>query len=367
VLDELAELQAAGVYDPEAPDADFRRTVAAYLRSIGFDREAIVAVLAAPNPAGEATRRLLFPGEHLPAEQFAARVGLTMEELRRIRAAAGLPPVAPMNTGAQDEGAFAAIKLGIAMFGEDALLEFLRVSGAALAQVAEAAVAMFGTRIAAPLDAQDAPPVARFEAEIEATRALVGAGRGLDTLFRLHAETAIRRLNRAQEGAASFGSGRMAVGFVDLVGFTPLSERLTIAELSETFAVFEATAYEVIAEHDARLVKLIGDAVMFTALDADVACEIALTLVERFAHDGDPVTPRGALAVGEMLLRGGDYYGPVVNLAARAADLAVPLEILVSDDVIASAGPNFRFDPAGRRMLKGFAEPIALSTLTRAE
>jgi class 3 adenylate cyclase len=96
-------------------------------------------------------------------------------------------------------------------------------------------------------------------------------------------------------------------------------------------------------------------------------CDIALTLVEQFSGDSSPVTPRGALAAGEMLVRGGDYYGPVVNLAARAADLAVPYEILASEDVVAGAGAGFRFEPAGRRLLKGFAAPVALASITRAE
>jgi class 3 adenylate cyclase len=56
------------------------------------------------------------------------------------------------------------------------------------------------------------------------------------------------------------------------------------------------------------------------------ACDIALTLVERFAGD-DGVTPRGAVAAGEVLIRHGDYYGPTVNLAARIAELAAPAEI----------------------------------------
>jgi class 3 adenylate cyclase len=57
-----------------------------------------------------------------------------------------------------------------------------------------------------------------------------------------------------------------------------------------------------------------------------------------------------------MLVRR-DYYGPVVNLAARAADLAVPYEILVSDDRDCRRGAGFRFEPAGRRLLKGFRRP----------
>jgi class 3 adenylate cyclase len=66
-----------------------------------------------------------------------------------------------------------------------------------------------------------------------------------------------------------------------------------------------------------------------------------------------------------MLVRGGDYYGPVVNLPARAPDLAVPGEILVSEPIVAATGADFAFENAGRRLLKGFGEPVALASLTR--
>jgi class 3 adenylate cyclase len=65
-------------------------------------------------------------------------------------------------------------------------------------------------------------------------------------------------------------------------------------------------------------------------------------------------------------MRSGEYYGPIVNLASRIADLAVPREILVSEEVAAGAGGSMRFEPAGRRMLKGFDEPVTLYAARRA-
>src|SRR5690606_6768945 len=89
----------------------------------------------------------------------------------------------------------------------------------------------------------------------------------------------------------------LTVGFVDLVGFTALARQMTSRELDEVIERFEESAYRAVATRDGRLVKLVGDEVMFVCVDAAAACDIALTLVERFA--GDPtVTPRGALATG---------------------------------------------------------------------
>ena len=67
--------------------------------------------------------------------------------------------------------------------------------------------------------------------------------------------------------------------------------------------------------------------------------------------------------------RGGDFYGPVVNLASRLAVLALPNEILVTPDLrerAEKALAPLTFDAAGRRLLKGFDEPLELFALRRA-
>ena len=93
---------------------------------------------------------------------------------------------------------------------------------------------------------------------------------------------------------------------------------------------------------------------------------MTLTICEEFAAD-PAVRPRGALATGDLIVRGGDYYGPIVNLASRLAQLAVPAELLVTPALAAEVTSDaLRFAPAGRRMLKGIDEPISLLTVERA-
>jgi adenylate cyclase len=106
-------------------------------------------------------------------------------------------------------------------------------------------------------------------------------------------------------------------------------------------------------------VKLIGDEVMYVATDADAACRAGSMLMEGFGNEMERVVPRGGLAYGDVLVRGGDYYGSVVNLASRLVNEAVPQELLVTED-LALATENCEFLPAGRRMVKGFAEPITV-------
>ena len=126
------------------------------------------------------------------------------------------------------------------------------------------------------------------------------------------------------------------------------------------------TANEIVSERGGRVVKHIGDEVMFAAVDAAAAARIALELVARVrrSRPASRRTPgsRSAPCIG----RGGDYYGSVVNLASRIADIAVPNEILVTEELVdaAGVGPACSFEPAGRRQLKGFDEPIALWSLS---
>jgi adenylate cyclase len=127
---------------------------------------------------------------------------------------------------------------------------------------------------------------------------------------------------------------------------------------------FEARAHDVSAECGARVVKLIGDEVMFVAAAVDAACAAALALTAAFDDAGDHVLPRGGLAYGYVLSRGGDYHGSVVNLAARLADQAVPQEVLVDAAVVEHASDT-SFTAGGRRMAKGFAEPIRVWSIDR--
>ncbi len=131
---------------------------------------------------------------------------------------------------------------------------------------------------------------------------------------------------------------------------------------------FEARANDVVASRGARIVKHIGDEVMFIDADPATACDIALELVDLFGGDAG-VSPHAGVGFGPLVARGGDYYGSVVNLASRIADLAVPGEVLVTEAVENAAPENdgrFRFEPAGRRSLKGFAQPIPLWSVTRS-
>jgi adenylate cyclase len=136
---------------------------------------------------------------------------------------------------------------------------------------------------------------------------------------------------------------------------------MDVTTLSAFLRDFEGRAYDVATAAGARVAKLIGDEVMFVAADPAAACVAANGLMSRVECDDD-VVPRGGVAYGDVLVRGGDYYGAVVNLASRLVDEAVPGEVLVTADLV-EAAPTCRFEPAGRRMMKGFTDPVQVCSL----
>ena len=160
---------------------------------------------------------------------------------------------------------------------------------------------------------------------------------------------------------AGYESQRMCVGFVDLVGSTALAQRLSTRELGTVLTEFEHVAADTVTSAGGRVVKLIGDEVLYTASDEASACTIALNLATTFTDH--PVVPavRAGVAGGDVLLRDGDVFGPVVNLAARAVKVAAAGEVVAPVAVAVAAG--IRAQMMGRHQLKGFDDDLELCRL----
>ncbi|WP_031092855.1 adenylate/guanylate cyclase domain-containing protein, partial [Streptomyces sp. NRRL S-15] len=122
---------------------------------------------------------------------------------------------------------------------------------------------------------------------------------------------------------------RLAVGFADLVGFTRLTRRLEEEELGELVEAFETTSADLVAAHGGRLIKTLGDEVLFAADDAGTAGEIALRLVEAMAQDTTMPALRVGMAFGTVTTRMGDVFGTTVNLASRLTSIAPKDAVLV--------------------------------------
>ncbi|NYE96609.1 adenylate cyclase [Psychromicrobium silvestre] len=182
---------------------------------------------------------------------------------------------------------------------------------------------------------------------------------------------------RAQSGLDASAEGRdgdeddaplplaRAVGFADLVSYTSLSRRMNEKTLAQLVQRFENKCAEIISVGGGRLIKTIGDEVLYTAETPVAGAEISLALAQAFTEDEILPEARVSMVWGRILSRLGDIYGPTVNLAARLTALAEPGTVLVDEMTAAalSADERYVFTPQQAEHVRGFGDvrPILLS------
>jgi adenylate cyclase len=174
-----------------------------------------------------------------------------------------------------------------------------------------------------------------------------------DYVWRRHLTANAGRLFLDTPGAVD--RRELAVGFADLVGYTSRTRGMGGRELGAMVEDFEALAADVIARHHGRVVKTVGDAVLYTCAAPVDAVEIALRLPEEWNADDRPPLRVGA-AFGPVLTLLGDVYSPVVNLASRLTSLARPSTVLV-DQALARGlrgVPAYRVRPLQRVSVRGY-------------
>jgi adenylate cyclase len=353
-----AELEAAGLYDPGAPDAEDRLAALQLVLDLGGTLDDLTSTSDLGFLAGRLVNGLR---PTLTRRQLAEQAGVSLELIDRIYLAVGLPDPGPDVPSAADADVtvletFAA---GIAIFGTEASFQLARVIGASTARMADAIVSSFVATVGAERGAEDPTGLAVVRANLELSELFPSLMSVVELLLRRH----LVNLARPQSDATSAGyeSRDLVVGFVDLVGSTELAARLSTAELGAALSRFEGTASDLVVRHGGRVIKLIGDEILFTAPDGPTGVRLAVALVDAFA--ADPVVPhvRAGLAGGPVLIRDGDCFGPVVNLAARIVGTATSDEVLVDTSLGEPlAADGWAVEPLPPRALKGFAEPVPL-------
>ncbi|MGA8725079.1 MAG: adenylate/guanylate cyclase domain-containing protein [Acidimicrobiales bacterium] len=176
-------------------------------------------------------------------------------------------------------------------------------------------------------------------------------------LFRQHILLSARRGRAEHEAELS----RVAVAFVDLTESTQWAEQVPRARHSAALSRFEDAAWSSASARGVRLVKLIGDEAMLVATDPRHAVEAAADICAVAHADPDLPPARGAVGYGSVYARGGDYFGSLVNLVARAVKVARPGHLIVSKEVAASLGDSgFTLGTAEQHAFRGFDLPIDL-------
>jgi adenylate cyclase len=303
----------------------------------------------------EALERLLLGGPRgLTRAEVAAAAGMAPERTQRLWRALGFPDVAdddPVFTLA-DVGALgtvsALIDSGFVDPGSEASIA--RATGQALSRLADWQTDLLAGALVRR--AREAGPGTPVDVVAAAETLLPLLSRVQDYVWRRHLAANVDRVLSAEAP----GAGReLGVGFADLVGYTSRSRGMGGRELGAMVEAYEATATEVVARLRGRVVKTVGDGVLYTAASAVDAVEIALTLPERWSG-GDRPPLRVGVAFGAVLTHLGDVYAPVVNLASRLTSLAPPGTVLV-DRVLAGrlrGLPQYRVRPMERVSVRGY-------------
>jgi adenylate cyclase len=308
--------------------------------------------------AREALERLLLHGPRRYTRlQVAELSGMAPERTQRLWRALGFPDAAdddPAFTDAdvQALGVLSTL-IDSGFVGPENEASIARAMGQSLSRLADWQTDMLADALSRAAGPDDRPGASAEEA-VEAARALLPRLREVqDYVWRRHLAANADRLLAATAGPGD--RRELAVGFADLVGYTSRSRGMGGRELGAMIEDFESIAAEVIARHHGRVVKTVGDGVLFTAAGAVDAVEIGLELPEAWASEDRPPLRVGA-AYGPVLTRLGDVYSPVVNLASRLTSIARPGTVLVDRDLAQQLRglPGYRVRPLRRLSVRGY-------------
>jgi len=346
-------LEAAGI-----ANARERAALIEYLHGLGFTAEEMVEAERQGRLFGLSGDALQRSGRPIYTLREAAdRLSVSADELAVAWHALGLSVAdtdQPVFSQVDVDGLAAWVALKTAV-GEDPTQTLLRVLGASMARLAEAGSTAI--RLGMPdiqmehsadefITAQAYRRVGEF---IPRLAVLV------DAVFRHHTVSARTYFEGVvRDTTASVICG---VGFADLTGFTSLTQRLTPIELSELLVEFAGAVNDVVLADGGRIVKFIGDEVMWVSSTPEQLVKVAFDLVEHPGAQEAGLQVRAGLAYGQVLAIAGDYFGNPVNLAARLAAAASPGQVLVSTDVRDELA-GWPATPQEPLVLKGFDTPV---------
>lgn len=305
-----------------------------------------------PVPEIDLEQALLGAPCELTRDEVADAVGVSELEARAVWNALGFPAVDP------GERAFTvrdveALRTALALrdgglVDADTLLILARAMGQGLARLAEAQVDVF-RELAAGMTVAEATQLSAQ-----------AAGEVVPQLEQLVVHVWRRQFAaaaaRAFAAAGHDGQLELAVGFVDLVDFTRSTRSWDASTLARTLERFERETALRVTEVGGRVVKTLGDAVMFVADNPVAAVDVALDTVAAHCADDELPDVRAGVAFGPVLERLGDLFGQPVNLASRLTDQARPRSVLVDQQLAAALPVDADYDVQRlkRRSVRGY-------------
>jgi class 3 adenylate cyclase len=362
---DLQALKDAGLYDPASPDADVRRELIEFLLSEGCTVEEMQVANSRGRLFALAGDRRIRPVVGLLSlREAGARLEADPADLQRVWRTFGLPDSGidnPLLTEADVE-AFQTYLEVRAFLGEETALGVARVIGTSLARISDA-------ESAAMRQGMDSIDLARSANEVETAKSFAAVttlvpriGRMLDTMHRQHLEATRVHFEGIDIGDRE--AFRCGIGFADLSGFTHLSHHVGLAELSRVLMVFEEQATETVQARGGRVVKFLGDAVMWVSADPGDLARIAHDLVTHPRAANVGIEVRAGIAYGRVLAQDGDYFGTPVNLASRLVARAEPGQVVTAEELVQVLGAGWSAVLNESVLLRGFHDPVDVYALT---
>ncbi len=373
----LVGLVDLGILTPDTPDrysdGDVRRVLMAKsLEGAGIPLDAVAAATQrgalslAFLDAESYERFAALSGETF--SQVSQRTGIPLELLTVIREAIGMAEPSPDDRLRDDEIAIVPfIELQLAAgFSRTATERLLRVMGDSTRRITEQEASWWRSEVIEPAMAAGKGPEEMTNPEF-ADRISPLAERTVLAMY--HAQQARAwtaniidgfEQMMAEAGIHSRLERQPAICFLDISGYTRLTQELgddAAAELASTVARLVQRSS---VQHGGKPIKWLGDGVMFHFEDPGPGVRAALDMVAALASAGLPPAHVG-LHAGPVLFQQGDYFGQTVNLSSRIADYARPGEVLVSQAVAeAAASQGIRFGDIGPVELKGVSGAVHL-------
>ncbi|OBA80430.1 hypothetical protein A9W99_17360 [Mycobacterium sp. 1164966.3] len=346
-------LEAAGI-----KNARERADLIKYLDDLGFTVEEMAEAEQRGRLFGLAGDVLSWSGRPIYTFETAAeQLGVAPEEVAHAWALLGLTVASP-DIPALSQADVDALTTWVAIksvLGEDGAFGMLRVLGATMSRLAEAesTVIRAGTPDIQMTHTHDELATAQAYRAVAEFVPRIGAL--IDVVHRHHLISARTHFEGVlRDTTASVVCG---VGFADLSGFTALTQALAPAELSYLLNEFAGTVSEVVHADGGRVVKFIGDEVMWVCGSPERLAQAAVDLVDHPRGREEGLQVRAGLAYGTVLAINGDYFGSPVNLAARLVAAAAPCQILASAELHDQL-PDWPAKAHGPLQLKGFDAPV---------
>ncbi len=285
----------------------------------------------------------------LTREEVEGGAGVQPEQSSAIWAAMGFAEI-PYGQVAFTHSDLNALKtatslLDLGVIDPDTLLVMARAMGQGLSKLAEAQLDVFRS-LSGGMSVEEAITTAASAAD----DVLPKLEQLMLFVWRRQFAAAVQR---SIVTVTEHGMPVLAIGFVDLVNFTRSSRTWDSAQLERTLERFERDTSRRVAAVGGRVVKTLGDGVLFTTDRVADAVQVALDTVAAHAVDADLPSVRAGIALGPVLVRLGDVFGEPVNIASRLTDEARP-DTLLLDKHAAEALVGFDVRPLSKRSVRGY-------------